>query len=102
MQYKHLIHGNFKMNFKALLFGCLAGLLTASLGVLAVLFFITDFRYHYSLSVIQAEGILGKVITLGSLLNIATFFWFLNKKKEFWAYGVVVATGLLTLLTVLI
>jgi len=102
MQFRCLIRGIFKMKRKALLFGCIIGLVTAGIGILVVLFTLTDYPNHFSLSTIRAEGILGKVITLGSLLNLATFFWFLKKNKEFWAYGVVLATCLLTLLTVLI
>ncbi|MEN9335855.1 MAG: hypothetical protein RLZZ500_842 [Bacteroidota bacterium] len=88
--------------YKELLLGCLAGLGTAALGITLVLFFMTDFSHHYNLRVIKAEGILGKTITLGTLLNLATFFWFLNKRKDFWAYGVLIATCLLTLLTLFV
>lgn len=88
--------------YKELFFGCLAGLATAAVGIALVLFFMTDFHLHYNLKITKAEGILGKTITLGTLLNLATFFWFLNKKKDFWAYGVLIATCLLTLLTLFV
>lgn len=90
------------MNYKELLLGCLAGLVSAGIGIVLVLFLCSNFSFPIGLSNLKAQGIAGKVIALGTLLNLATFFWFLNKNKEFCAYGVLLATCLLTLLTVLI
>jgi hypothetical protein len=50
----------------------------------------------------QAEGKLGKIITLGTVLDLGVFWTLLKLNKEFMARGVILAVILLTLITVLI
>jgi hypothetical protein len=42
---------------------------------------------------------MGKVMTLGAIVNIAVFFLLLHYKKELMARGIVLATIVLALLT---
>jgi hypothetical protein len=51
---------------------------------------------------IKQEGVLGKLITLGSLLNGITFFILLKKGKDMMAKGIIVAVILLALYTFII
>jgi hypothetical protein len=44
---------------------------------------------------------MGKVITLGAIINILIFFYLLKKDKELMARGIVLATIILALATVL-
>lgn len=50
----------------------------------------------------QSEGFLGKLISLGAILNLAVFFVFLNRKQDYKARGVLLATILVAIITFLI
>ena len=47
----------------------------------------------------EFEGELGKIITLGTILNIGMFFWLLKNKKETVAKGIILAIIVLTIVT---
>jgi hypothetical protein len=47
----------------------------------------------------KSQGYLGKVITLGAILNLVAFFVLLKINRELMARGVVLATLLLALIT---
>jgi len=47
----------------------------------------------------SAEGFLGKLISLGSILNLAAFFVFIKKRQDYRARGVLLATVLVALIT---
>ena len=85
-----------------LLFGLLLGLIVTTLGVYLFLKIKTDFGFIEGIKVIRSEGFLGKLITLGAVLNIALFFLLLQFKKELMARGVVLATILLAIITLLV
>lgn len=50
----------------------------------------------------KSQGFLGKLMTLGAVLNIGVFFFLLKIKKELMARGVVLATIILTIITLFI
>jgi hypothetical protein len=50
----------------------------------------------------QAEGKLGKIITLGTVLDLGVFWALLKLNKEFMARGVILAVIVLTLITLLV
>ena len=50
----------------------------------------------------QAEGFLGKLISLGAVLNLIAFFIFIKKKQDYKARGVLLATILVAILTFVI
>jgi hypothetical protein len=54
------------------------------------------------LKIINESGILGKVMALGAVLNIASFYILLQKKKELMARGVILATIILAIITVFV
>jgi len=58
----------------------------------------------YTAVVIQAleEGFLGKLMSIGALLNLGAFFIFLKKKQDYRARGVLIATLLVFVLTMVI
>lgn len=79
------------------------------IGILATAFgsfvFITVFsEYHFidGFLILKSQGHLGKVITLGAILNIIIFFVLLKMNKELMARGVVLATIILTLITLFV
>jgi hypothetical protein len=62
----------------------------------------TKFAFIAGIELMQAEGKLGKIITLGSVLDLGVFWVLLKLNKEFMARGVILAVITLTLITVLI
>ena len=47
----------------------------------------------------HAEGFLGKLISLGAILNLIAFFIFIRKKQDYRARGVLLATVLIAIFT---
>ena len=82
-----------------LLIGLFIGIVSALLGASLFLAFFTNYNLFRDFEAIRAEQILGKVITLGAILNIIIFFILLKKNKELMARGVVLATIVLTIVT---
>jgi hypothetical protein len=85
-----------------LIIGLLIGLLTAMLGTFLFLVIFTNFNSINDFKIMKQQGILGKVITLGTILNIVVFFILLQKKKEMMARGIVLSMIVLTLFTLFI
>ena len=85
-----------------LIIGFLIGIATAFLGTYLFLKIFTKYDLLQDLQTIRAEGIFGKVITLGAILNIIVFFVLLQLKKEMIARGIVLATIILTLITLIV
>lgn len=90
------------MNVKDLIIGFLIGLAAASLGCFLFLFFFTDTHSLADLKMIRAYGYMGKLITLGAIFNLIAFFILLKFNKDFMAKGVILATIILALLTVIL
>ncbi len=83
-----------------LLLGFFIGIIGAVLGTELFLHLRTQFDLFKDFNLIKAEGILGKVITLGAILNIIVFFILMKINRELMARGVVLATIILAILTV--
>jgi hypothetical protein len=47
----------------------------------------------------STEGILGKLISLGAILNLIAFFIFIKKKQDYRARGVLLATVIVAMST---
>ncbi|MEW5676905.1 hypothetical protein ABGT15_11390 [Flavobacterium enshiense] len=90
------------MNKKDLLIGFFIGLTTAFVGCLIFLYFFTEIRSVAELQMIRNYGYTGKLITLGAVFNLFAFFYLLNKEKETMAKGVIFATIVLAILTVIL
>ncbi|CAM3994250.1 hypothetical protein FLAN108750_03800 [Flavobacterium antarcticum] len=83
-----------------LLYGLLIGLITAFIGVYLFIALFTDYEFVNGLSTLKTEGKLGKLIALGTVLNLFVFFYLLKINKELMARGVVFATILLAVVTI--
>lgn len=90
------------MKILDLFIGLIIGLATAFIGTYLFIELITKNDFAQGIRNMQAMGLMGKVITLGAILNIIAFFILLQLKKEMMARGVIVATFILALLTVII
>jgi hypothetical protein len=82
-----------------LLIGFFIGLLSTMAGAYLFLLLFTNLITLEDILSIKKEGYLGKVITLGAILNIFIFFVLLQRKKELMARGIVLATIVLAILT---
>ena len=87
------------MNYKGLIIGVFIGVVTAILGIFIFLKAFTLYDPLTDIHLLRQQGILGKVITLGAILNIAVFFILLKKGKDAIARGVILSLILLTLFT---
>lgn len=83
-----------------LLIGFIIGIAASFLGMFLFLELFTEYEFTTGITMMKKEGHLGKIITLGALLNIAAFFILLKSKKEMMARGVVLATIILAIATV--
>lgn len=85
-----------------LFLGIIIGFVTTVLGMFIFITFFTDFHFIDGIKNIKANGFLGKLITLGAVLNIIAFFILLKVNRELMARGVVLSTIVLTLITLLV
>lgn len=83
-----------------LLYGFFIGIIAASIGVYCFIAFFTESAFLEGYTVLKGQGQLGKLITLGSILNLVAFFLLLKFNKEMMARGVVLATLILTVVTI--
>ena len=75
--------------------GLLIGLISNTIGVYLYLFFLSGVKklsVESTFEVTLEQGLIGNIIILGALLNLAVFFIFLKKKKYYRARGVILAT----------
>ena len=85
-----------------LLFGVIIGFITTFVGMFFFLKFFTETGFVDGIQGMKSRGFLGKIITLGAVLNIIAFFILLKFDKELMARGVVLATILLTIITLFV
>ena len=95
------------MTKKEVLQGFIIGLLATIIGVFMSSIFLRKLsgRSDSILEVLEAakfEGFLGKLISLGAILNLICFFYYIRKRQDSRAAGVLAATVLIALGTFLI
>ncbi|OXA92871.1 hypothetical protein [Flavobacterium hercynium] len=90
------------MNKKDLLIGFIIGICTSLLGSYLFITFFTQFDISSGIQTIRQNGYLGKIITLGTVLDLAVFGILLKKNKEMMARGVVLAVIVLAISTMFI
>ncbi|AWK04066.1 hypothetical protein HYN56_07410 [Flavobacterium crocinum] len=87
---------------KELLIGFLIGIFTALLGSYLFIAFFTNFDISSGLHIIREQGYLGKIITIGTLLDLAVFGILLKRNKEIMARGVILAVIVLAISTLVL
>ncbi len=75
------------------------GIIAAFLGALVFLLTFTKLDSIEGLSLVKEQGITGKLITLGAIINLLIFFILLKNNKDLMARGVVLATIILAIIT---
>ena len=86
------------MNYKDVFIGFLIGLVTAILGGFLFLYFFSSYNLFTDFNFILQSGILGKVLKLGAILNLAVFFLLLKFNKDYMALGIIITFVVLTFL----
>ncbi|WP_289664619.1 hypothetical protein [Flavobacterium panacagri] len=87
---------------KEILIGFLIGIFTALLGSYLFITFFTTFDISSGISIIRQNGYMGKIITLGTLLDLAVFSILLKRNKEIMARGVILAVIVLAISTLVL
>ncbi len=85
-----------------LLVGMIIGIVAAIAGSFIFITLFTEYSFMNGIGYMKAAGHLGKIITLGAIMNLIIFFLLLHYKKELMARGVVLATILLTIVTLFV
>lgn len=90
------------MNKIDLLAGFIIGILASLLGSYIFITFFTHFDFMTGIQTMKSQGQLGKIITLGSILDLVVFGVLLQFNKEVMARGVVLAVITMAVITLLI
>jgi hypothetical protein len=91
-----------KMKIQDLIIGVFIGLLSATIGSYLFITLVMKNDFFQGLIYMKSQGYLGKIITLGAALNIIAFFVLLKYNKEIMARGVILATLILTVITLFV
>ena len=87
---------------KDVIIGLLVGLLANSIGLFfATLLLGNGDGFITVIKAAAAEGFLGKLISLGAILNLVAFFIFIKKKQDYRARGVLLITVFVAVFTIL-
>lgn len=90
------------MNKIDLLKGFVIGVLASILGSYLFISFFTNYTFMAGLEIMKSEGKIGKIITLGTVLDLVAFAILLKINKELMARGVILAVIVLSLFSILL
>ncbi len=90
------------MNKTDILIGFAIGILASILGSFLFITFFTHFDFLAGIQSLKSEGKLGKLITLGSILDLAAFGILLKLEKDLMARGVVLTVIAITIITLFV
>ena len=85
-----------------LLIGFIIGIITSLLGCFLFILLFTKYSFIVGIELLQADGKLCKIITLGTVLDLIVFWVMLKSYKEFMARGVILAVIVLTIITLFV
>ncbi len=85
-----------------ILIGFILGIIGAFIGVFLFITFFTEFEFADGIIALKSQHSLGKLIALGAVINVLLFFVLLKFNKELMARGVVLATIVLTIVTLFV
>ena len=88
------------MNKLDLLIGIVLGFLASFIGSYLFIVLFTDFDFTTGLNTLRVQGSLGKLVTLGSILDLILFAVLLKINKEMIARGVIIAVIILAVSTI--
>lgn len=80
--------------------GVFVGLMANAIGLFLATLFLGEFgNFIDVIKSANAEGFLGKLISLGAILNLIAFFVFIKKKQDYRARGVLLITIFVAIFT---
>ena len=82
--------------------GFFIGLFASILGSFLFIKMFTDFDFIAGVQTMKSQGSLGKLITLGSILDLIIFAVLLKFNKEMMARGIILAVILIAILTLVL
>lgn len=85
-----------------ILIGFILGIIGSFIGVFLFITFFTEFGFADGIIALKSQNSLGKLIALGAVINVILFFGLLKFNKELMARGVVLATIILTIVTLFV
>jgi hypothetical protein len=86
---------------KKIILGVLIGFLANFIGMILYVVIFLDSGFDEAIYKITHFNLLGKIIALGAALNFLPFFICLNKNKVYMARGVLIATIIAALITLI-
>jgi hypothetical protein len=90
------------MNKLDLLVGLIIGFIGTFIGCFIFITFFTQYDFITGINIMKLQSHLGKLITLGSIMDLIIFGFLLKINKEFMARGVLLSVILMTILTLFI
>ncbi|WP_159022582.1 hypothetical protein [Formosa sp. L2A11] len=85
---------------KEVFIGFMVGVIANAMGLfLAALLLGRGDNVTTVINAAAAEGFLGKLISIGAILNLVAFFIFIKKKQDYRARGVILATVCIAIFT---
>ncbi|OAD45321.1 hypothetical protein [Polaribacter atrinae] len=87
---------------KHILIGVLVSLFATFGGIFLYLEYISKFGFYETIDLIKEGELYGKVLSLAAIPNLFVFFVFIKKKQDHKAKGVLLATILLALTTLVL
>ncbi len=84
------------------LLGFVIGIICSIFGCFLFIQLFTKFTFLAGIELLKADGKLGKIITIGTVLDLVVFWVLLKSNKDFMARGVILAVISLTLITLLV
>jgi len=85
-----------------LFYGFVIGVIASIIGSYIFIVAFTPYSFFGGIQILKFEGKLGKIITLGAILNLLIFFGLLKYNKELMARGVILAMFILTIITLFV
>ncbi len=85
-----------------LFYGFVIGVVASIIGSYIFIVAFTPYSFLGGIQILKFEGKLGKIITLGAILNLLIFFGLLKYNKELMARGVILAMFILTIITLFV
>lgn len=77
---------------KELLIGIITAIIANTIGIILYIFAFSDEGVEATIRQSLNDGFFGKIVTLGAILNLIAFFFFIRKEKDHRARGVLLTT----------
>ncbi|WGD33591.1 hypothetical protein [Olleya sp. YS] len=88
-------------NKKNVIIGFILGIISTCIGVILYIVLFSKFGIEETIKQALQFKFVGKLVSLGALLNLGLFFLFLNKKQDNKAKGVLIATLIIGLIFII-